>query len=119
MDGPFPAAGGARAWIRVPISGMDISIQPSEFAKVMVILIVAAYCGDVKKVFDNSSDIVKRPAVFIFAYFFIVLLLQSDKALQLQLDRGQRILDLMGDLTRHLAPCIVSLRLCQLDGGVG
>lgn len=74
----FPAAGGARAWIRVPISGMDISIQPSEFAKVMVILIVAAYCGDVKKVFDNSSDIVKRPAVFIFAYFFIVLLLQSD-----------------------------------------
>ena len=43
----FPAAGGARAWIRVPISGMDISIQPSEFAKIMVILIVAAYCGDV------------------------------------------------------------------------
>ncbi len=74
----FPAAGGARAWIRVPVSGMDISIQPSEFAKVMVILIVAAYCGDVKKVFDNSSDFVKRPAVFIFAYFLIVLVLQSD-----------------------------------------
>ncbi len=74
----FPAAGGARAWIRVPISGVDISIQPSEFAKVMVILVVAAYCGDVKKIFNVQADIIKRPLVFIGAYTFIVLFLQSD-----------------------------------------
>ena len=57
----FPAAGGARAWIRVPISGVDVSIQPSEFAKIMIILIVAAYCGDVKRVFRNTSDMTRRP----------------------------------------------------------
>ena len=74
----FPEVNGARAWIRVPISGMDISIQPSEFTKVMVILVIAAYCGDVKKIFDDPGDIIKRPLVFIGAYFLIVLFLQSD-----------------------------------------
>ena len=74
----FPAAGGARAWIRVPVSGVDISIQPSEFAKIMVILIVAAYCGDVKKIFRKPADMVKRPLIFVVSYVLIVLILQSD-----------------------------------------
>ena len=74
----FPAVGGARAWIRVPVSGMDISIQPSEFTKVMVILVVAAYCGDVKKIFNDPGDIIKRPLIFVGLYFVIVLFLQSD-----------------------------------------
>jgi cell division protein FtsW (lipid II flippase) len=43
----FPEVNGAKAWIRVPISTVDVSIQPSEFAKIMTILIIAAYCGDV------------------------------------------------------------------------
>lgn len=74
----FPAVGGARAWIRVPITGMDISIQPSEFAKIMVILIVAAYCGDVKKIFRTNSDMVRRPLIFVMTYIGIVIFLQSD-----------------------------------------
>ena len=74
----FPAAGGARAWIRVPISGVDVSIQPSEFAKIMIILIVAAYCGDVKRVFRNTSDMTRRPFYFMAIYVAIVLILQSD-----------------------------------------
>ncbi|MBR2676559.1 MAG: FtsW/RodA/SpoVE family cell cycle protein [Solobacterium sp.] len=74
----FPAAGGARAWIRLPISGMDISIQPSEFAKVMVILIVAAYCGDVRRIFRTNTDMIKRPLIFIGIYIGVVLILQSD-----------------------------------------
>ena len=74
----FPAAGGARAWIRVPISGVDISIQPSEFAKIMVILVIAAYCGDVKKIFKTNGEIVRRPLIFVVGYILIVLILQSD-----------------------------------------
>ncbi len=74
----FPAVGGARAWIRLPVPGVDVSIQPSEFAKVMTILIVAAYCGDVKRVFKSSSEIWKRPLIFVGAYMFIILVLQGD-----------------------------------------
>lgn len=74
----FPAAGGARAWIRLPISSVDISIQPSEFAKVMVILIIAAYCGDVKKIFRTNSDMVRRPLMFVMVYVLIVTILQKD-----------------------------------------
>ncbi len=74
----FSPVGGARAWIRVPISSVDISIQPSEFAKIMVILIVAAYCGDVKKRYPGKWDMVKRPLLFIGAYIGVVMILQSD-----------------------------------------
>ena len=29
----FPAVGGAKAWIRIPVPGFEVTIQPSEFAK--------------------------------------------------------------------------------------
>ena len=74
----FSPVGGARAWIRVPISAVDVSIQPSEFAKIMVILITAAYCGDVKRTYANDYQMVRRPILFIGAYIFIVMVLQSD-----------------------------------------
>ena len=74
----FPAVGGAKAWIRVPISNMDISIQPSEFAKIMVFLVIAAYCGDVKRRFPTNWAMIQRPAIFVISYFLIVLLLQKD-----------------------------------------
>ncbi len=74
----FPEVNGAKAWIRVPVTTVDISIQPSEFAKIMAFLVVAAYCGDVKKRFRNGWDMVQRPLLFIFSYLFIVLFLQRD-----------------------------------------
>ncbi|MBQ1531068.1 MAG: FtsW/RodA/SpoVE family cell cycle protein [Solobacterium sp.] len=74
----FPEVNGAKAWIRVPISTVDVSIQPSEFAKIMTILIIAAYCGDVTKRFKSTWDMIKVPMIFIGIYLFIVVLLQSD-----------------------------------------
>ncbi|MBQ1468016.1 MAG: FtsW/RodA/SpoVE family cell cycle protein [Solobacterium sp.] len=74
----FPAVNGAKAWIRVPISSVDVSIQPSEFAKIMIILIIAAYTGDVKRRFKKDSDMWKRPLIFVCSYLFIVFVLQGD-----------------------------------------
>ncbi len=74
----FPAAGGSRAWIRLPLASVDISIQPSEFAKTMIILIVAAYTGDVKRRFKHGPDIWKRPVNIIGLYMIIVLVFQRD-----------------------------------------
>ena len=74
----FPAAGGSRAWIRLPISSVDVSIQPSEFAKVMLILIIAAYCGDVKRKFKDSKQMIMRPGIFVIVYLVVVLVFQRD-----------------------------------------
>jgi len=38
-----PEINGARRWIPLPIPGMDFKLQPSEFAKVIIILTLAAY----------------------------------------------------------------------------
>ena len=74
----FSSAGGAQAWIRLPIPGIEVSIQPSEFAKIMAILIVAAYLGDVKVQFKTTWLLVRRPVYILLAYVFIILVLESD-----------------------------------------
>ena len=74
----FPEVNGAKAWIRIPVSVVDISIQPSEFAKIMAALVIAAYCGDVHKRFRSGTQMIQRPVAFIVSYLFIVLFLQSD-----------------------------------------
>ena len=74
----FSASGGAHAWIRIPIPGMEVSLQPSEFAKIISILIVAAYLGDVKKIYPRKRDLFVRPLLFIGIYLVTVLFVQHD-----------------------------------------
>lgn len=74
----FTPAGGAHAWIRIPIPKMEISIQPSEFAKIISILIVAAYLGDVTKQYKKVKDLILPPCIFIGIYLFTVAIIQHD-----------------------------------------
>lgn len=72
----FPARGGAQAWIILP--GVNMSLQPSEFAKVVIILLFSVYLGDVNKTNKPWYEIVKIPGTFLLLYTFIVIVLQSD-----------------------------------------
>lgn len=74
----FKASGGAHAWIRIPIPGFEVSIQPSEFAKIVCILIVAAFMGDVKKDYDSTWHFIRTPIFYICVYLFTVAIIQHD-----------------------------------------
>lgn len=74
----FPAVGGARAWLRFPLGATEITIQPSEFAKISAILIIAAYFGDVKTKKKTPWQFIKVPTTIILGFVFIILFLQSD-----------------------------------------
>ncbi|MBQ3460605.1 MAG: FtsW/RodA/SpoVE family cell cycle protein [Solobacterium sp.] len=74
----FPNNTGSRAWIYLPIGITEVSVQPSEFAKIVVLLIVAAYCGDLKARFKTNFDVIKKPVFFCGLIVFIVLILQHD-----------------------------------------
>lgn len=74
----FPAVGGAHAWFRITIAGIELSLQPSEFCKIVSILIVAAYLGDVHHHFEKDLQIIVRPVAFILVYIFTVAILQDD-----------------------------------------
>ena len=69
---------GSKAWILLPIGITQVTLQPSEFAKVALILIVAAYTGDIKRTFRDKTYIWKRPFLIGLAYVLIVLILQHD-----------------------------------------
>lgn len=72
----FGEVNGAKAWIQVPVVGM--TIQPSEFAKLLVILVMANYLGDNRKRNLSVTDLIKAPVAFAAAVVMIVIILQSD-----------------------------------------
>ncbi len=75
---PPPVGTDTRAWLRMTIAGQEISIQPSEFAKLMAMAIVAAYCGDITKRFSSAREMLMRPVGFIVLMMFIITILQDD-----------------------------------------
>ena len=62
----FTETNGARAWIRIPLGVTEVTLQPSEFAKIIAILVVALYLGDNLQSYSNG------------VILFIVWILQSD-----------------------------------------
>lgn len=72
----FPARGGAQAWIVLPI--VKMTIQPSEFAKIVIILLFASYLGDIQANTKTTFEIIKIPLGFLLLYTFIIVILQSD-----------------------------------------
>ncbi len=69
------ARNGAYAWIDLP---GGITIQPSEFAKLIVIWVNMIYLGDLKTRRKEFGDIIQTPIIFLMAVLFIVVVLQSD-----------------------------------------
>lgn len=72
-------SGGAKAWIPIPlpISG-EVTIQPSEFAKLVVILIVANYLAGLKSTRISAQNLLKGPLTVLGGYFLIVAIFQKD-----------------------------------------
>lgn len=71
----FNTAGGAKAWIRLP----GMTIQPSEFTKVIMILVLAVYLGDRANRKDQKwYELAATPLAFLMINVFIITLLQKD-----------------------------------------
>ena len=74
----FAETNGARAWIRIPLGVTEVTLQPSEFAKIIAILVVALYLGDNVHSYSKRFDLIKRPLFIDGVILFIVWILQSD-----------------------------------------
>lgn len=74
----FPAINGAKAWIQISLQITQISIQPSEFLKIISILILTVYLGDVKVANAKASQLLKMPLFYIAGLLLIIGWSQSD-----------------------------------------
>jgi len=70
----FEPVNGAYAWI--PLG--DMSIQPSEFAKLGLIILFAVYLGDVKVRNASWKEVIQFPAFYFFVTFMIIMFFQKD-----------------------------------------
>ncbi len=52
----FPAINGANRWIRFRLPGLELSLQPSEFAKIAVAIFVAKYCSENFRCFNELKN---------------------------------------------------------------
>lgn len=72
----FPGVrGGVKAWLRFP---GGITIQPSEFVKVVVILVTVHSLGDKKNSKHSLGDLITHPMVIVAAICAYVLIFQKD-----------------------------------------
>lgn len=74
----FPAAGGARSWIRLslPVIG-GVTIQPSEFVKVFMIVIMACYIEKTRRRRLDCWSIIRIPISY-YLVAAILILFQND-----------------------------------------
>lgn len=71
----FGPINGAYAWIPIPGIG---TIQPSEFAKLGLIIVFAVFLGDIKRRNATFGEIIQFPAFYFFITFFIIMFFQKD-----------------------------------------
>jgi cell division protein FtsW len=71
----FPEVNGARAWIPLPYIG---SLQPGEFAKLAMLLVIALYLGDLRVQRTKVWDLLRFPFFIFVALAVIILVPQSD-----------------------------------------
>ena len=74
----FPEVSGAKAWIRFTIAQTEVTIQPSEIAKLSIILIISDKLGNIKTNYFSEKELLKIPLTFITTCIFIVFFLQKD-----------------------------------------
>ena len=75
----FKELNGSYAWIRIGSGSAQFTIQPSEFAKVTSIVLIAMYLGDVSyKTPRNGIEIIKPIFYMILIQAFIITFLQKD-----------------------------------------
>jgi len=71
----FKAVNGAQAWIPLPIG---MTIQPSEFAKLGAVILLAVYIGDVHGRNIRLADLIQVPFYYIGATILLIILIQKD-----------------------------------------
>ncbi len=73
----FIDVNGAYGWIRINLGFTEVTIQPSEFAKVFMIVLMAVYIENVRRNDSHFFKITRIPLAFLIA-FALVLLKQPD-----------------------------------------
>lgn len=63
-----PAEGGSSAWIRINLPGMQFTLQPSEFVKVFMIVVMAIYIEIAGRRNFDFWTIIKIPFYFFLAF---------------------------------------------------
>lgn len=69
---------GAYAWIPIGLGPLSFTFQPSELAKIVIILVFATYLGERKNLKLSFWELLRRPMIILFTFVFIIVFIQKD-----------------------------------------
>jgi len=73
----FSESNGSYGWIKIP--GLSLSLQPAEFAKAVVVLVIAVFIGDVKgRRLTQPWDMMRWPVIVYFFYIAVIIFVEKD-----------------------------------------
>jgi cell division protein FtsW len=75
INGPV---NGNYSWIRINIFGIQYSVQPSEFSKVVMILLISSFFCDKRFKGQRLTDIVSWPLIAFVGFTLIIVFAQKD-----------------------------------------
>ena len=75
---PLFSASRAGAWAWIEIPGINATIQPSEFAKITMITLLAVFLGDIRNRRTTISEMITVPAIFTISSLLIIMVFQRD-----------------------------------------
>ncbi len=75
----FEPIGGAKAWLHFNFGPLRFTLQPAEFAKVVNIILVAMFFGDISyNTKRSTSDIIKPVITIVIVQVIIIIFFQND-----------------------------------------
>lgn len=72
----FGSVGGSYGWIKMTVFNQQVTIQPSEFAKLIMIVVMALYLGDKKE--GKWYKLIMIPFIFFLVSASIIAFYQND-----------------------------------------
>ena len=73
----FPDVYGSKAWIRIPLGFTQVTLQPSEFVKTFMVIVLAVYVEIYARRNYKWTTVMRIPIIFLLS-FILMIFIQKD-----------------------------------------
>lgn len=70
----FPGVKGSKAWIRIPLGFTEVTLQPSEFVKIFMVVVLAVYVEIYARRNYKWMTVMRIPIIFLISFTFMIFI---------------------------------------------
>ena len=70
----FPDVYGSKAWIRIPLGFTQVTLQPSEFVKTFMVVVLAVYVEIYARRNYKWTTVMRIPIIFLLSFILMIFI---------------------------------------------